>query len=333
MSQPSRFGCLGVSLTLLLLISVFVNIILFATLGSKKGPQKKHTKEFEEIQTEEGSSGGKIAVIDLMGVIGYATPGQSGDSMVDDVLLQLRQAREDEAVKAIVLRIDSPGGEVNASDIIYNELRKTRDEFRKPIVTHMMSVAASGGYYAAMGTSKIVANELTLTGSIGVIMQSVQYDGLMEKVGLKVHTFKSGVFKDILSGDRPPTAEEMALVQELVMESYKKFLTIVSHERKLDQDKLRLTQADGRIFSGTQALAGKLIDQIGYYEDAIALARKMGGDEHASVIRYAPPFAFDRLFSILGESRAPMIRLPWDTAHLQLAPGRPYYLAPHLFSK
>src|SRR5437870_6706512 len=203
----------------------------------------------------------KIAVVTMRGLISSSIPGNVSDSMVDDLRAALQQAREDSRVKAIVLEIDSPGGEVTASDEIYSAVVKTRA--RKPVVVYMDSLAASGGYYVACGGKYLMANETTITGSIGVIIQTLNYEQLFNKIGLTSVVFKSGKFKDMLSGARPVTQEERDYVQSFVMKIYDKFLGTVARERNLSADILRNSVADGRILSGKEALENKLIDGLG----------------------------------------------------------------------
>ena len=194
----------------------------------------------------------------MRGLISTSIPGNVSDSMVDDLRAALQQARDDSRVKAIVLEIDSPGGEVTASDEIYSAVVKTRA--RKPVVVYMDSLAASGGYYVSCGGRFLMANETTITGSIGVIIQTLNYEQLFNKIGLASVVFKSGKFKDMLNGARPITPEERELVQNFIMNTYDKFLGIVAKERNLPADLLRNTIADGRILSGKEALENKLID-------------------------------------------------------------------------
>src|SRR5207248_8212487 len=224
----------------------------------------------------------KIAVITMRGLISSSLPGTVTDSMVDDMRAALQQAREDNRVKAIVLEIDSPGGEVTASNAIYSALVETRD--RKPVVVYMDSLAASGGYYVSCGGKFLMASDTTITGSIGVIIQTLNYEQLFNKVGLASVVFKSGKFKDILNGARPMTPEERELIQRFVMETYDKFLGIVSKERGLPADMLRNNIADGRIFSGKEALNAKLIDGVGQIEDAYAKAKQLGNAPQATVV-------------------------------------------------
>ncbi len=321
---------------LVLLVSLLLNLVFYASLKSKQGASfSSHDKHFlEEEIIDPSPAHAKIVVVDLFGLISYDFDSHNHYSMVDEIKEQLSQAREDKDVKAIILRIDSPGGEVNASDVIYNELRRTRDEFKKPIVAHMMSLGASGAYYAAMGTSHVVANEMTMTGSVGVIMSSVEFKGLFEKVGLRMHTFKSGKLKDLLAGDREPTEEEKAYVQAMVMETYHKFVGIVAKERKLDVEMLKTGLADGRILTGSMALEAKFVDQLGYYEDAVKKAKELGGVQNAKVIRYTMPFDFGRLLGEIGlASRASAkTEINLFPRNWTLQPGKAYFLPHHIFA-
>ena len=221
---------------------------------------------------------------------------------------------------------------MTASDVIYNTVKRVRDggfgqKNKKPVVVYMGSLAASGGYYVACGGSFLMANETTLTGSIGVIMQSLNYERLFDKVGLETITFKSGQFKDMLSGARELTQEEKDYVQKLIMETYGKFVGIVAHERKLNEDELRHGLADGRVISGKDAKAANLINATGELEDAYAKAMELGGARGAAVIRYESPFRFGRLLRLLGQSEKAQLELNVTKALLpKLDRGRLYYL-------
>ena len=155
----------------------------------------------------------KIAVIALRGLISTAISGNVGESMVDDLRWELEQARNDDNVRAVVLEVDSPGGEVTASDMIYNAVVTTRA--RKPVVVYMESLAASGGYYVSCGGKYLMANDTSITGSIGVIIQTLNYEQLFNKIGLASVVFKSGKFKDILNGARPITPGRARLSKAL----------------------------------------------------------------------------------------------------------------------
>jgi protease-4 len=228
-------------------------------------------------------------------------------------------------VKAIVLEIDSPGGEVTASDQIYTAVTNARA--KKPVVVYMDTLAASGGYYVSCGGKYLMANETTITGSIGVIIQTLNYQHLFDKVGLASVVFKSGKFKDILNGARPMTPEEQALIQDFVMKTYDKFLGIVAKERNLPADSLRNGIADGRILSGRDALNNKLIDGLGQIEDAFNKARELGGSPGAAIVKYGPPFSLSRIFRAFGRAPATKIQLELPKEFLpQLESGHAYFL-------
>jgi protease-4 len=329
-------GCLLAFLVVFLFCSLFLNIGLIVALVGGNDEQFGARREpvYEEEFVEGGSPGKeKIAVIDLEGLISSAETSQFTGSMVDEVAGKLKQAREDDRVRSIILKIDSPGGEVNASDILYHEIKKTRE--KKPVVIYMESLAASGGFYAAMGGSYIMANDLTLTGSIGVILQTINYKDLIDKIGIKAVTFKSGKFKDLLNGGRVMTPEEQQLVQGMIDETYGKFVGIVARERKLDEKMLRRDVADGRILSGLQAKNDKLIDGLGYFEDAISKAKELGKTKNPRVVRYTSPFNWSRYLRMLGRSevKADAIQLQIGPRSLQLESGKLYFLSPHLFSQ
>ena len=213
---------------------------------------------------QSASIGDKVAIIDIVGVI----------SRTDTVIDQIHQYRDDQTVKAIVLRINSPGGSVAPVQEIYSELRK----LDKPIVASMGSTAASGGYYIAAIADEILANPGTLTGSIGVIMQFTKLKGLYEKIGLEQQVIKSGKFKDTGSSMRDMTDEERALLQATLDDVHNQFIDAVFEGRQahLTREEI-VTLADGRVFSGQQAFGHKMVDQLGNLPDAIERAGELGG--------------------------------------------------------
>ncbi|HXY60671.1 MAG TPA: signal peptide peptidase SppA [Chthoniobacterales bacterium] len=325
-----KLGCLSIFLFVALCVSVFVNFILavvaFRGFTTGVGVEESMPK-FREVVVQRGARlvSDRIALITMRGLISGSIPGDVSESMVDDMCLALEQARDDGRVKAIVLEIDSPGGEVTAADQIYNAVTKARA--RKPVIIYMDSLAASGGYYVACGGKYLMANETTITGSIGVIIQTLNYEQLFNKIGLASVVFKSGKFKDILNGARPMTPEERDLIQSFVMQTYDKFLGIVSKERRLPADMLRNTIADGRILSGKDALNAKLIDGLGQIEDAYAKAKLLGNAPDATVVKYGPPFnlfRFFRAFGQVGESKIEL-ELPKQLVP-KLESGRAYFL-------
>ena len=326
------FGlCLGF-LTVLAIVFIVASGNSVRTVVAPKAPR------FEESVVVDGKPpkdakepDAKIALISLRGIITSAEPGTIGETMVDDLKIQLEQAATDEKVKAVVLYVDSPGGEVTASDSIYTAVRRVREggygAKKKPVVVYMGSLAASGGYYVSCGGNWLIANETTLTGSIGVIMQSLNYRELFSKVGLETITFKSGQFKDMLSGSRELTQEERDYIQKMIMDTYGKFVGIVARERKLNEDDLRHGLADGRVISGKDAMAAKLINATGEVEDAYAKAMELGGTRGAAVIRYEAPFKFGRLLRLLGQSEKTSVEVNVAKALTpKLEAGRMYFL-------
>jgi len=328
MASDRRLGCLSIFLFIALCASLFVNFVLMIVAFQRGGGirESEPIPRFREILVQRGARGttDRIAVITMRGLISSSVPGNVSDSMVDDLRTQLQQAREDSRVKAIVLEIDSPGGEVTASDEIYSAVVKTRA--RKPVVVYMGSLAASGGYYVSCGGKFLMANETTITGSIGVIIQTLNYEQLFNKIGLASVVFKSGKFKDMLNGARPITPEEKELVQNFIMNTYDKFLGIVAKERNLPADLLRNTIADGRILSGKEALQDKLIDGLGQLDDAFTKAKQLGNAPDARVVRYGPPFSLSRFLRVFGESESKIeLQLPKQLVP-QLETGRAYFL-------
>lgn len=210
--------------------------------------------------------GDRVAVVRIEGVI--------VDSR--DAIEELRKFRDNPGVKAIVLRIDSPGGGVVASQEIYSEVLKTRADGRVKVVTSMGNLAASGGYYIAAATDKIVANPGTLTGSIGVIMELANVQGLLEKVGVQSVVIKSGTHKDLASPFRTMSAEDRAILQTVLDDVHDQFIQAVAAGRAMKVEQVR-DLADGRVFTGRQARTVKLVDELGDLQDAIKLAGKLGG--------------------------------------------------------
>lgn len=321
--RVKKSGCVLLALFLALCASLFFNLVLMALIGATEAESlaaRSFGPKLSEVLIEEGPSGaGKIAVIPVQGVIHNDQTSEWGTSMVDDIKGALRTALDDDEVKAIVLAVDSPGGEVTASDIIYHEVAKAQKE--KPVVVAMSSLAASGAYYVSCAADWIVANPTTFTGSIGVIIQSLNYQGLFDKVGLDAVVFKSGKFKDMLSGSRPITEDERVYVEGMVKQVYERFLGIVAFTRGLEADQLRDTFADGRILTGQDAKEAGLVDQLGYIEDAYDKARALANAPDAGVIRYHSGLNFERLLRLLGAGASSKVEV-------QLAPGPEFRLRP-----
>lgn len=255
-------------------------------------------------QVVEGSGLNRVAIIEVAGTIGAAADPFSLQLSQDQLLSQIRQATEDPLVKAVVLRIDSPGGGVVASSELHSALRDLRGAGKRLVVS-MGSTAASGGYYIATAAEQIFANPDTLTGSLGVILQLTNYGEAFENLGLRTYTYKSGELKDIGSPVRPPTPEEDAVLQGVVQEAYDGFVRVIVEGRGLSEERVR-ELADGRIYTGSQALELGLIDALGDLDDAIAAARDLADLDNALVVRYIESSSLrSLLLSRLAEPSAP----------------------------
>ena len=223
--------------------------------------------------SDDGLPGGaKVAVVEVEGVIG-ADSGRGLDT--DGIIRALGEYRDDPAVRAVVLRINSPGGVVAPTQEIFNAVRRLR-EAKKPVVASLGSVAASGGYYVAVAADRIYASPGTLTGSIGVVMQLANLEGLLKKVGVEYVVVKAGAYKDVGNIARPMTPEERRILQALLDDVYDQFVTAVAEGRGLDPQVVR-GFAEGRIYSGRQAQGLKMVDDLGGLEEAIEAAAKMAG--------------------------------------------------------
>jgi protease-4 len=230
----------------------------------------------------------RVAVVELTGIMTSSYDAGSRAVSARRVIEQLKRYREDDSVKAIVLRLDTPGGTVVAAQEIHGELLRLRKGSGKKVVVSMGDLAASGGYYVACAADRVFASPGTLTGSIGVIMQFPNYQGLLGKIGLGANTIKSGEFKDIGNGARDMTDRDRRLLQDLVDDVYGQFVEAVAAGREMSPDRVR-PLADGRIFSGRQAKDLGLVDELGDLDAAIAAAGKIAGIAGApDVVREKP---------------------------------------------
>jgi protease IV len=271
------------------------------------------------------ASGPRIGIVEVKGAIGV----DGGGADAEEILKQLRRFRDDGGMKAIVVRIDSPGGSVGPSQEIYDEVKKLAAD--RVVICSMGSVAASGGFYVAMGCDKIVAEPGTITGSIGVISQFANVSGLAERFDVKMETIKSGKLKDAGNPFRDMTPEDREYWQGLIDRVYAQFLRAVVQARKLPEEKVRKV-ADGRVITGEEAKEVGLIDQLGNFYDAVELAKNdagLSGDPH---LVYPPDDRARFLEGIMGSivgATADAVRaeLRRDVARSGGGPGV-YYLAP-----
>lgn len=232
----------------------------------------------------------RVAVIDIEGTImsGSASEsifGQTSGVTSGSIMQQIREAAADDSVKALVLRIDSGGGSATAAEEISRELKRFKEETKKPVVATIGNTGASAAYWiAACVSDKVYANATTLTGSIGVYMPYMNTEELYKKIGITSEKIKSGPYKDIMSNDRPMTPEEKAILQGIVNEIYENFINTVATGRKMEAGKVRAL-ADGRIYTGLQAKNVGLVDEIGNYYDALAEAGKLAGIEGMPLVK------------------------------------------------
>ena len=301
----------------------------------------------EECLLKDNDARNKIAVVTVDGIITGNEVDQMGNSLVDIIRAQLDHAKEDDRVKAVILKVDSPGGEVMASDQINRAIKEFQEKSGKPVVCSMGSLAASGGYYISAPCRWIVANELTITASIGVIMETLNYRTLMNKVGVEPVVYKSGKFKDMLSGFRstneiPP--EEHAMVQKLITDTYDKFKDVVRDGRAQahvlnKKDGMPLapdweSYADGRVLSGADALKLGFVDQLGDFNDAVKTAKKIAGIPNANLIEYRERYDISEFLRMFGQSESAThdIKLDLGVNLPKLEAGQLYFLSPTLLN-
>ncbi len=309
---PARKGGLpwmAILLGIFLLASLGVNLILMLAVAAKGGSDSDGEDHLQEVLVDgKSSASDKIVVISVKGVIMDSL--ERGGGTFDAVKAQLKKAGKDDDVKGILLEVNSPGGGVTESDRIYNALKNFRKDEKLPIVVLFGDVAASGGYYISMASDKIIAHPTTITGSIGVISQFFNVTNLMGKVGVSVETIKSlrfdkaESFKDIGSPYRPMKPAERKLLQDLVTQMWERFTFVVAEGRqgKISAEKVKQL-ADGRVFTGPQALELKLVDAIGYEEDAYKEIRSLAKSDDAKIVRYRKEPSLADLFSM--ETRVP----------------------------
>jgi protease-4 len=278
--------------------------------------------------TLEGTGRDKILLVDLAGVLAeepiFTLEARPQVPLLARVREELEKAAKDERVRAVVLRINSPGGTVTASDILYHEVTRFKARRKVPVVASILDVGASGGYYVALAADQIVVHPTTVTGSIGVLMLTVNSSGLLEKIGVSASYITSGPRKDMGSPFRALTPEERAIFQEVIDRLYGRFVALIVRERRLDEARVRQF-ADGRIYTATEALSLGLVDRIGYLEDAIALAREAAGIPDAKVVTYHRPRQY-RATIYSGGDPPPVTPSAADLARLVTSGPRFLYL-------
>ena len=300
--------------TILLLLSVLVNVVLLVAviaLASSLVVGGIGEAPINELVIQKGPASTKIAVIRLEGII--------DEEMVRSLGKQTWRAAEDNNVKAVILLIDSPGGGLTASDALHHQVKTRLADRGKPVIVAMDSVAASGGYYVACAADTIVAQPTTITGSIGVVAQFFFLNTLMtDKLGITPVTLKMGEQKDWpnIFGDTDLSEEQRwYLMDTLLAPGYERFVDVVAEGRAMDRDRV-LELATGRIFMAPEAREVGLVDEVGYFERAVEIAKEAAGVERARVVEYVEPFNFSRLLGLSAKAERMMNMTPERLAAL-----------------
>ncbi len=286
----------------LLGIALLVSLTMSGCVSMNVNLMTDYTDPLKEF-TLEGEGQNKVLVIPINGVISDEEKEammRKKPSLVKEIVSQIKKAEKDPDVKAIVLKINSPGGTVTGSDILYNELIKLKTKRQIPLVVSMMDIATSGGYYISLPADHIVAHPTTITGSVGVVFVRPKLIGLMDKIGIGIETSKSGKDKDMGSPFRPTTASEAKSFQAIIDEMAELFKSKVIKHRKLD-DKALEEIMTAKIYTAKQALKLGMVDQIGFADDALDKAKEMAGVENNSrvVIYRRIEFADDNIYNDL----------------------------------
>ena len=306
MNMKRWFAILGAFI--LLTVSIFVNTLssVFSTDWATLMDEMASASGTEVYETvlEPGSGSNRIALLTVDGTI--QNTGSAGLFATETYnhaffMQQLEQVKADDSVSAIVLSVNTPGGGVVESAEIHRKLVEIQQETEKPIYVSMGSMAASGGYYISAPADKIFVTKETLTGSIGVIMQGINYGELAEKYGVEFVTIKSGQYKDIMSSTRDMTETEKGMLQEIIDDSYEGFVDVIEEGRNMTEQEVKKI-ADGRILNGRQAIEAGLADEYGFLEDTVAAIKADYQLEDAEVFQYGYSPSFSSLFAMKAQS-------------------------------
>jgi protease-4 len=312
------------SLLLLLLTGCGMPSFLITPVSSSS------TLDETTVQAGMGFSPPKVVIIEVEGMLANARAGgllQPQENKLSLFTQQMDKAASDPTVKAVVLRINSPGGTVTCSDTMYEMVKKFRDTTKKPVIADTQEVTASGAYYLACGCDKIVAHPTSVVGSIGVIFQTFEVSGIMSKLGITSNAIASGPFKEMGSPFKPLRDDERALMQQMVDEYYSRFLNVVTTNRHIDPAHLK-EATDGRVFSGAKAVEIGLADQTGLLDDALNLAKQMANAPTAQVVMYKRPYGYSGSIystSTIQPPRSDVMKLDIPAAD-DLIPTGFYYL-------
>lgn len=300
-----RWAALGIAAGIFF-VSVIVNMASAFLFGDFTKMFKENfwaVETFEEEILESGDPLKRIAVLSVDGIIqdtGETPSVFSQGYFHRDFMKQLNQVKEDDSIKGLVLSVNTPGGGTKESAEIHDKLVEIQKETKKPVYVSMGSMAASGGYYISASADKIFASPETITGSLGVIMQSLNYSELADNIGIDYKTIKSGEFKDIMSPSREMTKEEEEILKRMIDNAYNGFVKVIADGRGLPENEVRKL-ADGRIYDGYQAKELNLVDEFGYEEDAIQSMKKDHDLQGAEVIKYTANAGFGSLFQTAAQ--------------------------------
>jgi protease-4 len=306
------------------ILLIFVTALVSASLSGCFVIKVNFAPEDQPLEEQAISGQGKdkIVLMDITGIItseeaGPSLGGRKHPGMIARVREQLDRARLDRNVKALVIRINSPGGGVTASDTLYHEIRKFREDTGVKVVAHFLDMGTSGAYYAALAADRITAQPTSVTGSIGVIMLRIDATGLMQKIGVQALQISSGAEKGMGSPFRPVSDEERKIFQGMIDSMYGRFVSVVAEGRKMAPERVRQL-ADGRIYTSREAKDAGLIDSLGYLEDAFKQAKTLANLDQATIVTYLRPGEYrSNIYSMnlinidLGDVAGPGIRFSY----------------------
>lgn len=294
--NKKRWAALGIA-AFLFVASLIVN--LFSTFAFGDVSDWFTDSTLSKKTLEDGDMFNRIAVLEINGPIeDTGTPGSIfavGGYNHRSFMEQMNQVKNDDTVKAVIIKVNSPGGGVVETAEVHDKIKEIQEEAGKPVYISMGTMATSGGYYISAPAHKIFAAPDTLTGSLGVIIQGFNFSGLAEKFGVEVVTFKSGPYKDILSSLRDMTEEEKKIIEQLIENAHNQFVKVISEGRGLPEDEVR-KMADGRIYDGRQALELRLIDGHGYFEDVLETVKEEQKLKNPMVFTYSQGYGWENLF-------------------------------------
>ena len=318
----------------LLYTLLLLGLVLLTMTGCMTPSLFPKTSPLQEVVLS-GEGRDKVLLIEISGFLTSAKPSGVLDRFFDRLSLparfkeELTKAADDEDVKAIVFRINTPGGTVTASDILYHEIQELKKTREVPVIASIMDLGTSGGYYVAMAADRVVAHPSSVTGSLGVIMLTLNASGLMEKIGVRADAVMSGPHKDMGSPFRTMTDQDRAIFQGVIDSFYDRFLRVIEQGRPNLKPETIRQLADGRIYSATQAKDHGLVDVIGYVDDALALAKKEAGIEEARVVMYQRAGGYQP--NIYAQGPGGLGRTDWvfpklDPVSLLLTGGTPAFM-------